>query len=451
MSFGLESCPDLVVECIVNLLDLDDICNLRLSCKSLAVKSSHYRFKTFFRSKHVDVTADALRTFAQGTQAGGLRSLVQELYLIGIANETRNQKKPRTRNDSRNEEIRRAREINLLSQAFNGLAKYSKNGSLPSLTLRVAIVRNDKERILPVDARPWPPMRKSVWQCTIYTFDTALRALAASKLRIESLNVFNDPDMERCSLACEQLNIIDWNDSGLAESFASLRSLSISISTRVFRFHKDIQEDEHDEGQPPRKDAAEVQAEAGDESNFVGLSRLLPLCNRLENFEVHYLQVPTGYSNLIDRFCCEKILQRVVELDRLPILKRCRLRGISAREVDLLDFVKRTRVCELSLESMILRTGTFRPIIDHCTSETANMTKLYFDTLYERHNREEMIFFVGGGKSRIGFPSANATERLEREGDSVRHPITYYNPPLTPMGNPWIPEWRRFQRTEHGV
>ncbi|KAI8670596.1 hypothetical protein NCS57_00531400 [Fusarium keratoplasticum] len=451
MPLDLESCPEFVIECFVNLLGLGDICNLRLSCKSLALKSSQYHFKTFFRSKHVDVTADALRIFAQGIQAGGLRSLVQELYLTGIANESEKRRKPRTPSDGQKEETRRRQEINLLSQAFNGLAKYSKNGSLPSLTLRVAIARNDKETVSPADARPLIPLRKSMWLCTIYTFDTALRALAASNLRIEGLNVFNEPDMQRCSLACEQLNVIDWNDSGFVESFATLRSLSISISTRVFRFHKDTHEDEHDEGQPPRRDAAEVQAEAEDENNFVGLSRLLRLCSRLENLEIDYLRIPTGYSDLIGRFCCEKILQRVVELDRLPILQHCRLCGISAREMDLLDFVKRTRVRELSLESMILRTGTFRSILDHCTSKTANLTKLHFDTLYERHDREKMIFFAGGGKSRIGFPSAYATERLDREGESVRHPITYYIPPLAPSENPWIPEWRRFKRTEHGA
>ncbi|KAH7169854.1 uncharacterized protein B0J16DRAFT_312542 [Fusarium flagelliforme] len=454
MPLDLESCPETVVECFVQLLDLDDICNLRLSCKSLALKSSQYRFRTFFRSKHINVTVDALRTFAQGTQAGGLRSLIQELYLEGIAKEYEN-RKPWRQKDWQKEEISRTQEVNLLSQAFNGLVKYSKNRSLRLLTLRVAIVRNSEETILPADAGPLVSLQKSMWLCTMYTFDTALYALAASNLRIDSLNIFNQPDMQRPSLACDQINAIDWNDSGFSKSFATLRSLSISLSTRIFTLCRAIHENKHGVGRSSKKDVAEVQAEAEDENDFVGLSRLLRLCNQLGNLEIDYFRNLRGYSDLADYFYYERILQRVVELDRLPILKRCKLSGISAEETDLLEFIQRTRVRELSLEKVILCTGTYRSIFDYCTSRVASMTKIHFDTLYEtiyeRPHREKMIFFAGGGKSRIGFPSASATERLDREGDSVRTSITYYISPRTLIDNPWIPEWRRFRRAEDGA
>ncbi|RFN48314.1 hypothetical protein FIE12Z_7434 [Fusarium flagelliforme] len=297
MPLDLESCPETVVECFVQLLDLDDICNLRLSCKSLALKSSQYRFRTFFRSKHINVTVDALRTFAQGTQAGGLRSLIQELYLEGIAKEYEN-RKPWRQKDWQKEEISRTQEVNLLSQAFNGLVKYSKNRSLRLLTLRVAIVRNSEETILPADAGPLVSLQKT-----------------ASNLRIDSLNIFNQPDMQRPSLACDQINAIDWNDSGFSKSFATLRA---------------IHENKHGVGRSSKKDVAEVQAEAEDENDFVGLSRLLRLCNQLGNLEIDYFRNLRGYSDLADYFYYERILQRVVELDRLPILKRSDTSPINA-------------------------------------------------------------------------------------------------------------------------
>jgi hypothetical protein len=162
-----------------------------------------------------------------------------------------------------------------------------------------------------------------------------------------------------------------------------------------------------------------------------------------------------GYSAIVGHFYYETILQRIVKLDKLPILKRCKFSGISAEEANLLEFIQRTRVHELSLEKVILCTGTLRSIFDYCTSRAASMTKLHFDTLYEtsyeRLYREKMIFFAGGGKSRIRFPSASATERLDREGESVRTSITYYTSPRTPIDNPWIPEWRRFTRAEDGA
>ncbi|KNB04840.1 hypothetical protein FOXG_22375 [Fusarium oxysporum f. sp. lycopersici 4287] len=222
MPLGLESCPEPVVECIVQLLDLDDIRNLRLTCKPLALKSSEYRFRAFFRSKHIHVTVDALRTFAEGTQAGGLRSLIQHLYLVGIVECKIGE--PRRQSDWQKEEMRRTHEVNLLSQAFNGLAKHSKNGGLQSLTLRVAIVRNGGETTLPLDSGPLVPLQKSVWLCTMHTFDTVVSALAASSLRIDGLDIFSEPNIRRPSLASDQINAIDWNDSGFAKALATLRS-----------------------------------------------------------------------------------------------------------------------------------------------------------------------------------------------------------------------------------
>ncbi|QKD63142.1 uncharacterized protein FOBCDRAFT_254811 [Fusarium oxysporum Fo47] len=454
MPLGLESCPEPVVECIVQLLDLDDICNLRLTCKSLALRSSQYRFRTFFRSKHIKLMVDALRTFAEGIQAGGLQSLIQHLYLVGIVDEC-GSRKPGRQNYWQNEETRRTQEVNLLSQAFNGLAKYSKNGSPRLLTLRVAIVRNGEETTLPADSGPLVPLQRSVWLRTMHTFDTVVSALAASGLRIDGLNIFSEPDMHCSSLACDQINAIEWNDSGFAKTLATLRSLSISLSTRVFAFPRALQENKQDVGRSSKRDAAEVQAEAEDENDFVGLSRLLRLCNQLENLEINYLRVPIGYSALVGHFYYETILQRIVELDRLPILKRCKFSGISAKEADLLGFIQRARVRELSLEKVILCTGTFRSTFDYCTSRAASMTNLHFDTLYETlydsHYVEKRIFFAGGGKSRTGFPSALATERLDREEVSVRTSIIYYISPRTPIDNPWIPEWGRFRRTENGT
>ncbi|KAI7759081.1 hypothetical protein LZL87_012820 [Fusarium oxysporum] len=287
----------------------------------------------------------------------------------------------------------------------------------------------------------------------MYTFDTVISALAATSLRIDGLNIFSEPNIRRPSLACDQINAIDWNGSGFAKSLATLRSLSISLSTRVFAFRRALQESKQDVGRPSKKEAAGVQAEAEDENDFTGLSRLLRLCNQLENLEIDYLRIPMGYSALVGHFYYETILQRIVELDRLPILKRCKFSGISAKETDLLGFIQRTRVRELSLEKVILCTGTFQSTFDYCTSRAASMTKLHFDTLYEIPyewpRREKMIFFAGGAKSRIGFPSASATEKLDREGESVRTSITYYISPRSPIDNPWIPEWGRFRRTEN--
>lgn len=450
MPLGLEDCPELVVECIVQQLDLDNIRNLRLTCKLLASKSSSYRFRTFLRSKHINLTTDDLRSFAEGIRAWGLQCPTQDLYLIGIINECECQK-PEGQHDWQKEETSTKDQVNLLSQALNELAKCNKNGSLRLLALRVAIAPNDEQMTLPAHSGPLVPLQKSAWLCTMHTFRTVVSALAASSLRIDSLNIFSEQDIWRSSLAYDQINTIDWNEADLSNSLKILKSLSIRLSGRVFVFPRGLQENKQKVGRSFKKDATEVQDEPEDENDFIGLARLLRLCNKLENLEVNYLRIPTGYSTLIGHLYCETILQRMVELDRLPMLKLCKFSGISAKETDLIEFIQRTQPRELSLEKVTLRTGTLQSTFDYCTSRAANMTKLHFDTLYEvsyeRPPCEKMIFFVGGGKSRLGFPSASATERLDREGESVRTSIIYHTSPQTAIDNPWIPEWRRFSRT----
>ncbi|KAF7554101.1 hypothetical protein G7Z17_g3194 [Cylindrodendrum hubeiense] len=477
MALGLQSCPEDVVECIVQLLDLDDVRNLRLSSRTLAVKSSHHSFKDYFQSKHVDMTASALDKFAQGTQAGDLRSLAQELHLIGIAPEAGDRKLTASNYGNHEEEERNTtQEINLLSQAFDGLAKYAKGGNLPSLTLRVAVVRNDQERVLPVDTK-LRAKSQGVWQSTTRTFDTALRALAMSKLQIKSLNIFNDSDLQQCSLSCEKLDMVDWSDDGLVKSLSTLKSLSISVCTRVV-IHKDNDEndddaddsdedddddsdddddedsedddddeDENEGGRGITRAAVETQAEEEDESGFSGLAGLLSLCTQLDDFELHYLAVRRPRSGRLDRSGSQRILQHAIEQKRLPTVKRCRIRGVTANEVDLLSFIKRTRVSELSLATMHLHTGTFGSIINYCTSEAADLTKLYFNSLFIDIEETGMVHFVG---ERSTVCLYRDSEMLERKGDDIRRPIPYHVSPPMFIGSPITMKWLEYQEMEFG-
>lgn len=452
MASSLQSLPACVVESIIDQLDLDDICSLRLSCKSLGAGSASYRFRTFFQTKHVDVAIDSLRVFAEAAEAGGLSSLVQNIYLVGIA-DVASVRKQTNDNDPREEEAR------LLTEAFDGLAKH-RDGPLPSLTLRVAVIC-DGDRILPADTKP--RSTKSIWQCANQTFETAFRALGASKLRVERLGLFNDIDMQRCSLACDRLNLIDWNDPRLAGSLqTSVTSLSISLSSPNLTFNKgdDEDEDEEETSAARRERLAEIQIGALGESNFDGLARLLQLCPRLDNFELNYRHLKTHYGGWdafpsAILFPSEKIMQRVVALERFPVLKRCRIRGICARTPDLLDFIKRTKTCDLSLESMAMYGTAFRPIVDYCTSETAGLSKLCLDTIYqmdgEGPKRLGRIHFLGPGKARVCWlPEGVGSEMLEREGEDIRLPVAYHATWPRPLGSPYTHMWSHYRRTEYG-
>ncbi|KFY79367.1 hypothetical protein V499_01631 [Pseudogymnoascus sp. VKM F-103] len=451
----IENCTIDVINEIINYLEPDAIRNLRLSCKTLAIKSSSlYHVKALFQSKHVDLTEQALRACAEGTQAGGLCCLVEELTLSSIAG---GGDAPRRTRQGR-VQLWRKNKDSLLSQSFIALKRNGPTRRLASLSLEVAVPPDLKARLQPADARAeydWRP----VSEAAVDTFHTTFRALATSQLRTESLNMFNGPGQQRCSLPCNALSKVDWDDEGLTESLSSMRSLSISLSNRVSKFDED--EDGHviTDNRTTRRSRRNHHNEedvsiAQDERNFTGLASLFQLLKNLKSFELHYFRLRGELQGLplpMD-WCHERLLQHLVTLNSLPNLTRSTLRGIYATETDLLAFIKQTRVSELSLENVTLSSGTFRSIFDYCTSTATSVTKLNFNVLYEMGAQPSpMVLFLGPGRSRLGYDAFGlGSESLERSGDDINQPISYHTPPPPPMGSPVMARYVAFRRREYG-
>lgn len=453
MTVHFEDCPNEIIGDIIVLLEFDDIRNLRRTCKSLAYKTTQNRFKSFFRSKHVDVTESALSDFVYATQAGRLGTLVENLILIGVVNNTaelesvgREWVPPKSGNsDLRFEEqnaemaknkqdfdILRQRQaeqgrlydsgrvLSLLRDAFCNIATNSRTGKLPTLSLQTVVYRLDsQQRLNPADrhAGSW----KLIWRCAARTFHTAVCALATSRLPIDKFDVFCG--LQRCSLACNELSGVDWKDQGLATSLASLKSLSISLSNRpIDETEEDRQRiDDPAEGMyvsfPLTKRPTQVvRSEASDEKNFTGLADVFQLCNQLKSLEVHYYCL-NGPTTIDPQH--ETLLQRMVEADKLPdTLERCRLRGAYIREHDLLTFLEQTKLRNLSMEGVTISSGTFR--FEYCSSEKSGMQHMIFDDLFE-HDREKPVGFLLTG-------SLRASTTLDRAGDDIESPILYALP-----------------------
>lgn len=449
MPRSLANCPEDIIECIIGLLDLVDICNVRLSCYLLAQKASHHYFKTFFKSKHVDLTLKSLARFAIGTSAGGLRSLAQEIFIVGVTNkkyENKEESMEQIPDIAEMNEYEALTKVKLLRRAFDGLTLHSKPDRKLSITLRVEVM-DKKRRLLPVDATPGhPQMLLSVWKSTMETYKTTMQALAWSKLQIQSLNVFTQPDMQKCSLSCEQLVGIEEIHGDLSRPLASLNSLSISLCTRI-----SLHEGNTLVGRRVSVGAAKSREEIEDENNFRGVARLLQFCKKLDSLELHHYHIRQESSRGRPRFCAEKILQRIVELDHLPHLQHCKIRGIYAREQDLLSLVERTRPSKLFLEAIYLSEGSFEPILNHCTGQTT-MDSLHLNHLHEKELEDDtrygVIHFRSDQDTSGGM--MDARETLQREGDSTRNPITYdlYHGGLIAM--PRDLERQRYLRLEYG-
>lgn len=149
----------------------------------------------------------------------------------------------------------------------------------------------------------------------------------------------------------------------------------------------------------------------------------------------------------------------------------CKLRGIYARETDLLAFIKRSGVRDLSLEFATLVSGTFRPIFDYCTSEASPITKLYFEALFEWTAQSPMVEFLGPGRGEetlehdaVGplssLPSVLSGQpndgvgplgqSLSLAGENVKQAVAYHTPDLPPMDSPFLRQWRAFRQREYG-
>ncbi|EGD95869.1 hypothetical protein TESG_03333 [Trichophyton tonsurans CBS 112818] len=408
-----------------------DVCRLRLACKALSAKASQGYFRQHFRrSQDVDLTSEALQAFTKRVEArcGQLRNL----NLIGIA------PKPRPGDERGEARARRQNHISYLTQAFDTIAERQENHRLESLTLRVVIVHLDGARQLPAfnKCTRWYICRR-VWVSAVDTWQVALQALAASKLRIEKLTVFNDGSMELCSLPCNMLITVDLEDSRLVESLANLKSLSLSVCDRIFDPNRDIVEPgQKYEPSSPR----DFEAEAEDETNFTGVAKFIKLCSKLEELHFHYCRVFNPAFNVHTGFHPAGILQRMAELESLPKLTKCTMRGIFATETDLLAFIKRTDASDLTLEHIILVKGTFRAIIDHCVGDHGPRQALLLDFLHEREGNEPgtMVLFpwYKGRRAEVAIPvdriDVAKAESLKRQKDDIKQPVSFL------VAHPWF-------------
>jgi hypothetical protein len=405
----LESCPDLIIELVTASLELGDIQNLRLAAKALSEKASGGRFRRLCESKHVDVSVDALQAFISGLQSCSVLLPVKRLWLTGLF-------------PTQSEPLRqKEKELGLLVEAFNEMVKHSGGAALESLTLRVAVIGEDDARSLPVEVID-STIQKRMLTCAVETWQSTLRALTASQLPVGKLNAFNDTDMQQCGLPYHHIWLNRSQHKDLAASLKPLTFLSLSFCRSKLDNDDDI------EGK-----------------FFDDVTKLVSLCPDLNHIELHYFL--GGYS--LSRAHSDTIFHRMLDLGTLPRLTRCILRGISSDEEDLLRFIKETKPSHLSLETVNLRSGTFAPIIDYCTSDEADIKSLLFDTLYEKEDTEHrMVQFHGRQDSQASLQGGS--ERLVRDQDSIKQPTSFFVSPPFFIGSPMTADYTRRQQLEYG-
>jgi hypothetical protein len=174
MSPSLEDLPNEVIDSIAALSNLRDICSLGLCSRTLATKATQTHFKSYFLSRHVNITDTSLREFVHLTKPGWLGCLIQHLVLVGVVNNARLVEADLRENSASSEAdddrkwmtkaqqdlyILKQRQIefqqmhgsgtdvSLISEAFRNIAANGRLGRLLSLSLEVVYFIDAEERI----------------------------------------------------------------------------------------------------------------------------------------------------------------------------------------------------------------------------------------------------------------------------------------------------------------
>lgn len=492
-----ESLPVEVFEAINTLLDLKDLCNIRLTSRTGASKATQDHFGSFLRSRRIELTRPALEVMAEMTGKGRVGSFVEELALVGIVFNTAGldhqlQKgtktmvrrgsegsgvmdKPTEAGTAKDlehtaaelDQMRRLRDdysqfhdsgaVASLTGIFENLAANTKRRGLASLSIDVAEYRHDATTPQPASHRyAW----RSVWRTAEATFHTFIRSLGVvtSRLPIKQLNFFYNELSGHCSLQCNQLSRCDWHASGLTSTLAGLESLSLSISDRV------LDETAHDAvatGDPVERlpdwnaeaytgklldNIDELKSQASADENFHGLVTLLNNCPKLRKLDLRRCFIRRRRSEL-NNYQRERFLQHLVNAADLPNLQVLSLGNFEAREQDLMRLLQgHPGIRDLTLVDIRLHApGVWDNIFDYCAT---NIHSLHLDDLHDQdlhliHFGEDIENCVVKGLRK----SQNIYEHRRQEKDSEKKPIVWQIPRYhrlrpDPAVNAWMERTR---------
>ena len=465
---SLQDLPPELTERVVVLLPLSDINSLRLSNKSLALKTAQKHLKASFRTKRIELTEQRLRSFVAVTASGGLGCLLQDLTLVApvyntstlatrlelkaasfakldddgrfverewrnVTDEDRRQIKLdlavlQERLDEQLDLQHHQRDVELLSQALSNLAMHG--ASIRMLRTEVTIYEDDiTTPLLPLFGGHEGP----IWTSTGYLGRTLFTSLAACNLPIQNLNLFNSTRMQRCSLSINDLNNSSFATVGLNSSFGHLVELSLRVSDHhlVDHAHQSV-----DEG---------LSEKAIQEPNVVGLRSLLRACSFIQKLDLaHFSRVFVKRENKQHG----RMLQVLGE-SRLRYLRCLTLQGFDFNEHELLTSLQSLGSLQsLSLRAIHLGDGSFKPIFDYCTMKAA-MESLELDCLFEN----ELIQFeppwalptrssVLGRKSGAIYPGLRASYRRP-SGSATDHQVKFHEREGRTMDTPATRAWRQ--------
>ncbi|CAD0084392.1 unnamed protein product [Aureobasidium vineae] len=401
--------PSEIVESIVCLLDLRDICSLRLASRATEAASSQAYFQRFFPSKEVELETEAVARFAAITEYSRFAVLLQYLRINGV---------PPTSGTSELD----LEHVDVLSTAFRNLLKHSRDYSLLRLTVGI----DDKASKLPLNPR---------FIAGASAVTTALDAVSNSGLPVKKLNLLYDTT--ECSVPCTVFASLF--ESAQQFRFLRLRSLSMSLTQRFPE--PDFDEEAEDELVDSITDNAKADLQGVEAVvNFLALAS-----SQVEELNLQWYNTssyPPSDTDVLSRGWFDQLSEKV----SFRNLRSLALRGLHVSQPPLLKVLMSPSLQIVHLEFIRL-SGSLRPLIDCLISPNRALDQFYLDDIYEGR----LVHFFIQGKPKFPYSGrVPGPSTVLRKGTEVTLPLEYGYAGGRPLGSPELMRLQRRRRQDFG-
>ncbi|KAI9708388.1 MAG: hypothetical protein M1820_004092 [Bogoriella megaspora] len=492
MFTSILSLPPELVEQIVIRLQCPDVCQLRLTCRTLNEKTIPGQFKEFYRSRCVNLTNEDLERFIEVTKPGWMGCLLRNLTINGVMYDTDSLRRLTARqppevNNLRpsepstptiklleQEELLEARSdlalletleqecalerqttsrMDLLTRAFKQLYRHGSGRWLESIRLRVIVYAKPKER-----KRSKESLTRRINYTTADTLEVVLGALSQSELRATSFDAFYDD--RRCSV---ESKVIAAALRGLALNpfFAEIKRMALGVSTNVHTYMGNRDTRTNNEGS--QEWLNDIARWPRDEKRITGAADLLSKTPALQQLDLHFLSFHSTDANQASHDLHPLsisrnswLFDRIVNHVSLPQLQRCSIGGATVSVGSFCDLLKKAPALE-RLELDNIRTaygGKWERIFDILTSHDTKISYLMLDDLRQGPGPRLLHFDAPGDPKFSYHHQASETlgpsmiTRIGRE--AVCQPLKYNLTRAQPLTNAQYLGWEWAQRDKYG-
>lgn len=485
----MEHLPVELVERIVEELDLESVRSMRLLCRELSQKSCGPAFQQFIKRQRQCLTRTGLQTLLSIATHPVLGPAVREVTLVACVFDSSAVKaklKEKGKTVPKNERLyftsdyvpftpaelsemtaelewfktekRQQREFlvngtyaRMLTDAFRSF------GQLASLSLQATVIRGHGRVASVMATRYWNP----VWIAASNAYRLTTSAIAQSKIGIETLLIFSE--LHRCSVPSFDIgaHMPSLDHDGFGEAAAKIKRMSISMSTKVETDYEKVLAIRESLTWSDDLEAYDLFGSTGgllasDDptaiamENYNGPAELLSKMPALQELDLHFYKTLQGLPKTYDR-----IFTLIADCIHLADLRRLKLRGIYAREDDLISFLDRhASIQTLELHGVHLTQGewprVFARLCDMPILETVELSNLWGQKLLNLKFPNESLLLNRENTLRCARGLLLPARSLSRKHLDAGLPFQMGDLGYM-MGSPEASQWRDLDKLLYGT